>query len=263
MSNLDNLAPEVFALIARFVRAGGSPLASLAATSKECQRHVEQITFRKLSASHSTFAQFNRVVNAERFSALRILDYDIRGFLQSDDTVSTQKVGTVWVTEEDVLIQDRTFAAGFRQLLSMLKAKSKDCPDHPGIQLSIEGCWGMGTDPYMALPPNVDKLDERNLKHAWVRLKDSDLPPDLTVEVITRFYCTECIGFATADIWPASWLVLLGRFPNLRFAHVFPFERERKDLGGRRDARDAFAVALRSLPSTLQHLMLVAKAPHL
>ena len=75
MASLDDLAAEVFTIIAELVKADGSSLAPLAATSKKCQKRVEQITFRELYASDLTLPKLSRIVHDSRFSSLRHLTY--------------------------------------------------------------------------------------------------------------------------------------------------------------------------------------------
>lgn len=162
MMALERLPAEVVILIASEVKAIGASLASFAATSKQCQRHVERMTFLSLAISDCDLAVFACIVNSTRYLALRRLRYVIESthVAGKDDRASR-------VSEKAIATYDNAFTCAVRALLAALKNKGGNATAHPGLQLYLEGRCVPSPD-YLApaaASGGIIGSDQRQLMH--------------------------------------------------------------------------------------------------
>ncbi|KAF2998175.1 hypothetical protein E8E13_003530 [Curvularia kusanoi] len=244
MAHLTSLPPELVLAVASYIKAQGASLAPFAAISIQFQASIENITFRSLKVSQSQLDFFSRVVDKNRFLALRILKFSINVTGENAGLdADTGNVGAV-----DACSRELTDV--LEELLTVLYEKGADAKTHQGLELELNG----RCRPFIGYKKTRDLKGGDKVEDNWVKLNPEQLPNDLKAPVVTGFSCFD--NGLSWDLWPASWPALLGRFPKLAEAHLKPSDCERKDSICRREARDAFALSLRSLPATLKQLTL-------
>ena len=226
MTNLLHLPAEIITLIADYIKAPNSSITPLAATTKQCQTHIEPINFRRLAVRTAELPDFSRTIAREgRFPALRHLAYHF-----DDIPVDTEDAGSFRISEKTRAAYSAAFTGAIRDLLGVLRENSdKAGASHPGISLELHSSPSVQKWTYLDA-----EGDEPDLRRAWLELIEDDLPAVPIVHTLRNDGPAEHLF---EMIWPQSWAVLMSCFPNVKTLGVYVFDDERKALSSREEAR--------------------------
>lgn len=248
---LENLPAEIFAHIVCQIRADRSSCAFLAATSRQCQVHVEALTFKSLSITPQQLPEFERIVHRERFRRLRVVRYDARSAGRPEDDTPTLRI------ESSVLDAcSEAFSKAIRDMLVALNRKDEQDGDyqHPGVSLVLATAQGLQNgnvhdthfDIFVAPPPAVRDddaavADPISFDKAWLRLLPDMFPRNLVAPIVTSLSDS---GLTVHEgelwsIWLASWSATLFHLPNVTNVELNLVDRECKSMTSRRRARDS------------------------
>lgn len=225
MTNLLHLPAEIITLIADYIKAANSSITPLAATTKQCQTHIEPINFRRLAVRTVELPDFSRAIAREgRFLALRHLAYHF-----DDIPVDTEDAGSFRISEKTRAAYSAAFTGAIRDLLGVLRENSDKAESHPGISLELHSSPSVQKWTYLDA-----EGDEPDLRRAWLELTEDDLPAVPIVHTLRNDRPAEHLF---EMIWPQSWAVLMSCFPNVKTLGMYAFDDERKALRSREEAR--------------------------
>lgn len=243
-SPLESLPAELFIQVCSNLAYRRSDLASLAAASRQCQTHVEPITFKSLLVKPSGLPEFQRIVGRHRFRVLRHLLYDASSVCQEELSALTPSTRI----EASVLTAcSEIFTAAIRDLLTALDQKAREDSEHrhTGISLSfatpsMPDSGSVETREIFAAQRSPSDDEQVKFEVAWLRILSGMFPTDLAVSVVTRLQYSGVHGstYGCWDIWPASWIAYAAQLPSLAELDLILLDGSSKCQTSRRRARD-------------------------